>query len=471
MDEKLSTSLKLKIQERPTDTLLRDSSKETERQYHEITLAYPVRKVDAPEEFDGRKAWEGLLSPPINQGNCGSCWAFASTSALADRFNIQSVGQMHIQLSPTKLILCDWQGKELEIEHPETDMERLAQLNNEVLRESSCYGNTLFDAYRYLYIIGTPTEQCMPYQTSLSAQLSFQDLSSFRTAEDIPLCTNVAGPFGDVCSNFVYNEKTGFEEGDAQRMYRCIHYYVVPGIPQDKGDESFIRHNIFHWGPLATGMQIYPDFYDFDAKKDVYQWNGRGSMISGHAVVIVGWGKDKKTGQPYWIIRNTWGTEWGMGGYFRMARGINNCKIEENCIGCIPDFFYPKGYNFGKEKYPFVESQSYIKSRDDITTNLRVAAGGIDPATGYTRRIMYTRPWLDFTRPVPLEDLPDWSTFIAGKDTAKLQRSQYLASLGVFPKKAQTSTSFWVFSIFLVILLVTWIIIFFLWQRRRIVKK
>ena len=28
---------------------------------------------------------------------------------------------------------------------------------------------------------------------------------------------------------------------------------------------------------------------------------------------------------------------------------------------------------------------------------------------------MARHPWLDFTRPVPLEKLPDWNTFIAGE--------------------------------------------------------
>jgi len=38
-----------------------------------------------------------------------------------------------------------------------------------------------------------------------------------------------------------------------------------------------------------------------------------------HAIVVIGYGTDK--GQDYWLVRNSWGDEWGEGGYGRLARG------------------------------------------------------------------------------------------------------------------------------------------------------
>lgn len=38
-----------------------------------------------------------------------------------------------------------------------------------------------------------------------------------------------------------------------------------------------------------------------------------------HAVAMVGWGIDAETNAEYWIIKNSWGTTWGEGGYIRIA--------------------------------------------------------------------------------------------------------------------------------------------------------
>lgn len=42
-----------------------------------------------------------------------------------------------------------------------------------------------------------------------------------------------------------------------------------------------------------------------------------------HGVVVVGYGSSS-SGEDYWIIRNSWGSNWGESGYVKLQRNIDD---------------------------------------------------------------------------------------------------------------------------------------------------
>lgn len=66
-----------------------------------------------------------------------------------------------------------------------------------------------------------------------------------------------------------------------------------------------IRQEIFENGPVEGAFTVYEDLLSY--KSGVYK-HVHGKALGGHAIRILGWGVENDT--PYWLIGNSWNTDW-----------------------------------------------------------------------------------------------------------------------------------------------------------------
>lgn len=92
-----------------------------------------------------------------------------------------------------------------------------------------------------------------------------------------------------------------------------------------------IQKEIMTNGPVEGAFTVYSDFPSY--KSGVYQ-HTTGEPLGGHAIKILGWGTENDT--PYWLVANSWNTDWGDKGYFKILRGKDECGIESGIVAGMP---------------------------------------------------------------------------------------------------------------------------------------
>ncbi|XP_055853688.1 cathepsin L-like isoform X2 [Episyrphus balteatus] len=157
---------------------------------------------------------------------------------------------------------------------------------------TGCTGGFTRQAYRYIkYNSGINTEEVYPYK----------------------------GVDGTTC-NF---DKSKIEATDRG--------YV--NLPQ--GDEAIMMEAVATVGPLAVVIDVNRESLQF-YKNGVFNEPEchSGVEYGRHAVLCVGYGSEEN-GAEYWLVKNSWGSTWGDGGFIKMSRN------KDNQCGIANDVSYP----------------------------------------------------------------------------------------------------------------------------------
>lgn len=208
-----------------------------------------------PASFDLRTLSPARLTPVRNQGSCGSCWAFAT------------YGSLESCLLPGQVL--DFSENHLKNRHG--------------LDWTCCNGGNHFISTAYLARrIGPVLETSDPYNAGSCA--SAAGLPVERYVQQVDFIPDRSGPL----------------------------------------DNEAIKQAVMTQGAIYTSMYWSSSCYN--AANRAYYY-GSGSASSNHAVCIVGWDDnyDKSRfpttppGNGAFIIRNSWGSGWGEGGYFYIS--------------------------------------------------------------------------------------------------------------------------------------------------------
>uniref|UniRef100_A0A8B9KB55 Peptidase C1A papain C-terminal domain-containing protein n=1 Tax=Astyanax mexicanus TaxID=7994 RepID=A0A8B9KB55_ASTMX len=90
-------------------------------------------------------------------------------------------------------------------------------------------------------------------------------------------------------------------------------------------DEMGMVDAVARLNPVSFAYQVTSDFMSYTSGVYTSTECHNTTDTVNHAVLAVGYGE--QNGTPYWIVKNSWGTSWGMDGYFFIERGKNMCGL------------------------------------------------------------------------------------------------------------------------------------------------
>ena len=129
--------------------------------------------------------------------------------------------------------------------------------------------------------------------------------SAFQYIQQAGLCTEASYPYQAA-------------DGTCKKCTPIAHLNGYIDIP----DETSILQEI-QKGPVSIGLEADQSVFQFYSG-GVLDDSSCGTQLD-HGVLIVGYGED--SGKPYWIVKNSWGSDWGESGYIRIVRAKGMCGI------------------------------------------------------------------------------------------------------------------------------------------------
>jgi len=225
----------------------------------------------APDSF----TWlgKGVVSPIQDQGQCGSCWAFSTISAVESALAIKS-GNL-TKLSEQEIVDCSTAC--------------VLEMGQQVCNQG-CNGGWPWSALTDLISWkGEELETLYPYTAV--------DGTCARKAENTIL------PI---------------------QNYTCL---SGPKLADEAVMAAFLAAN----GPLSIAMDAgILQSYKSGIIKPGRLFDKCSKTQLDHAINIVGYGVEGTTN--FWIVRNSWGTSWGESGYFRIVRGEGACGLNAGVV-------------------------------------------------------------------------------------------------------------------------------------------
>ncbi len=277
--------------------------------------------VAIPENFNWRhnareRGKEGLIVTPGNQMLCGSCWAIAAAGVISDNFTVSGLVDWYPNLSTTWILSC-YPQQQCKGGNPSITFTDIARgggvVSNHCVDYSWCASDITCN--------GEGTKHFDAKNVNLSALIP-QVCGCMSDSEPQP-------------EFFYYKIKEG-----------TTNISIGVGDITDVNMPPLIKKHIMTTGPVLGGFLVFENFMHGTWAKingGVYMENATydGGNITfnennvsaskykgSHAVSIIGHGVEKgvqvdangtKKDVPYWYCRNSWGTKWGDGGYFKMA--------------------------------------------------------------------------------------------------------------------------------------------------------